>query len=157
MTSTTMTKKEILAEARRIKKTYDQNDALGTFPLSVFVEQVKELHKLSKRKEDYKSLAETLIELETESIANDPELHFGNLGNGWEYKYGNDSMKHASKFVTKQGDVKKLAKMIEKDFNDSVFVPNEDGSLYDPEMRSHYGDFICVRLEAQLKRFLRKK
>lgn len=103
-------------------------------------------------KKDYLGLAEHLFDLESERIANDPEIHFGDLGNDWLEKYGEKSIEFSDKFITKDEDVKSLAKMLKEDFEKGEWTGDKDG-MYNYEMPDAYGGFICLCFEKQLADF----
>ena len=73
------------------------------------------------------TLATLLFELETESIGNDAEGHFGDLGNNWLEKFGEKSIQFADKFISKKEDINELAKMLKEDFNKGVWEADKDG------------------------------
>ena len=94
-------------------------------------------------------LAEHLFELEAEIIGNDPEAHFGYLGNDWLDKYGDKSIEFADKFVAKEEDITELAKMLKEDFDKGVWEADKEG-MYNYMMPTEYGGFICDCFEKQL-------
>ena len=90
------------------------------------------------------TLAETLFELEGESIYNDPVSHW--MVNDWGYKYGEDSIKHKD-FTYPEEAVKELAKIIEDDYSNNVL----DSFEYDGSDRyDSYIGFITNCFEKQL-------
>jgi hypothetical protein len=97
-------------------------------------------------------LAEHLFELEIERIGNDPEIHFGDLGNDWTEKFGEKSLEFADKFLTPEDGVKELAKMLQEDFEAGHWEADKEG-MYHYEMPDTYGGFICDCLEKQLADF----
>ena len=109
------------------------------------------LNKTNMKK--FIALAELLFTLEIESIINNPEGHFCDLGNDWFEKFGEKSIQFADKFITKDEDVKELAKILKTDFDNGAFVADKDGSLYNYEMPNDYGGFIVRKLEEQLGDF----
>lgn len=101
----------------------------------------------------YTELAEHLFELEIERISNDPEFHFGDLGNNWIETYGEKSIKFADDFKAKKSEVKELADMLKEDFENGEWTPDEEGGLYHYLMPDFYGGFICNCIETQLANF----
>lgn len=80
-------------------------------------------------------LANTLFELEGESIFNDPVEHF--YLNNWIDKYGEDSIIH-NDFTYPEKDVQELADILYDDYKNSRI----DSLEYHYMMPTEYGGFI---------------
>ena len=101
------------------------------------------------------SLAAHLIELELDSIANDPEFHFE--FNGWLDKFGEVSLKHQGQLTSSPDNqfnaqaIEKIAGEIQQDFDSGFWTAGkqEDG-LYNYMMPTQYGGYITQALEMQL-------
>jgi hypothetical protein len=98
-------------------------------------------------KNKFIQLAELLFEMELESLSNYNKFHFE--FNCWYDKFGINSDQFVDSLTLKEKEVKGLARLLKKDFDNKLWQENEDG-LYDYIMPSYYADYITNCLEKQL-------
>lgn len=88
-------------------------------------------------------LANTLFELEGESIFNDPVAHW--FANDWIDKYGEDSIVHKD-FAYPEKEVQALADILYDDYKNNYI----DTLEYQYQMPDAYGGFITKVFEKEL-------
>lgn len=101
------------------------------------------------------ALAAHLIELEVDSISNDPEFHFE--FNGWLDKFGEVSLKRSEQLTNSPEDefnrqaIQKIADEIQKDFESGFWtVAKQEDGLYNYMMPTQYGGYITDAIGNQL-------
>jgi hypothetical protein len=103
-------------------------------------------------KTEYQELAESLFEMQSDSIFNDPSSFI--TGNEWNSKFGINTDEKLRglmiSLVTPKEDIDQLAQLIKTDHENGLWTKNEDGGLYDYTMWYEYGGLIDNSIGRQL-------
>jgi hypothetical protein len=104
------------------------------------------------------ALAASLIELEVESIANDPEGYF--MANDWFDKYGDSSIKFEPQLTSDKDNefnaaaIQIIATALQKDFASGYWTPSDEDiknqSFYQYMMPTIYAGYIYDALDKQM-------
>lgn len=95
----------------------------------------------------YRQVAETLFELQGETIQNDLDFYLDFVG--WTEKYGEQVATVIPKVHIPEQDIDTLAASIKADHESGCWVIS-NGELYEPNMFEAYGAYIDNCIEKQL-------
>lgn len=96
----------------------------------------------------YRQVAETLFELQGDTIQNDTKYYLQFVG--WTEKYGEQVATVIPQVQIPEQDIDTLAARIKGDHESGCWVIDSNGELYEPNMFEAYGTYIDECYEKQL-------